>query len=872
MTNFLSKMNRFWKKGLSVALAAGLLVSVGAGGMTLAADEALTAAPIFAETASAPFLLTEKGEARASVYLGEGAGEIAATALAELTDTVERISGAVLPRAETLPDEDLCIVLATPETSPEIVSLFADDLAWLGDSDGFAVRRAGNRLYILGACEKGVLNGVYDFLEENCGILWTRGDDALGTLYTERATLKAANTDYREQSPFAFRGWNSCGQGAGGKHHTDTATRWFDGRTKLNARVGGFKGDIDTFVADDGYAYTVNGLIPFGTGVTLNVDEYFDEHPDYFMTDAQGNPWKNQWSSNLNFYNMEAAEALAQELCDYAHENNLQYIGYSQSDNQHFCMFVDGVDLATQPFTVDGVTVTPDMDNYKSTVYWNFVNHAARKLYELDPNLKLVSLAYIYAEYAPAIDIEDNIIIQFAPIQGDDHNPIQTSRYNEQVKKNLEDWAAKTKNIVVYNYYACLPCTIYSRPIAAKVQQDLQWYAELGILGVTPEGGVDSAPGYDNYDAWSMNHLYYWLMNELFWDPYADLDALAVKFCDAAYGNGSKYMQEYYRLIQEGWDANDDMVWYITGGDTYIKKYIIDAGNADAVMTALNRALSMANGELERTRIRLIRDITEEQIEKWSLFEPEDGAAYYTSLGRDVLTAEENLSVTEGPWSEIRPLTVFKGQELEDCFRDVEVRLMWDTKNVYVAYKIPNDKIGTDANPYDKIAPMSEFDAWFKDSPEFNETYLVGNMTNLSDHHAFYSDAADQILQYDAGASFHAGPYDWASYSRQVVGAKPSESYWMNVLVIPFETLGVDYRSAVLGGTFIANIYDKSYSDSIYYGWCGANVWSTSSFRLIEMVGGPGRTASKPAASTAPADFDFNRLPALKAPLEAIEK
>lgn len=35
-------------------------------------------------------------------------------------------------------------------------------------------------------------------------------------------------------------------------------------------------------------------------------------------------------------------------------------------------------------------------------------------------------------------------------------------------------------------------------------------------------------------------------------------------------------------------------------------------------------------------------------------------------------------------------------------------------------------------------------------------------------------------------------------------------------------------------------IFDKSYSDSIYYGWCGANVWSTSSFRRIEMVGGPG--------------------------------
>lgn len=791
--------------------------------------------------------LTENGEAKAEIYLGAGSNAIDDTALKEMQDVVAMISGAALPRAEALRDDVLQIILATPDTFPELSTLFPDDLAWIGDSDGFAVRQIDNKVYIFGNQSKGMLNGVYDFLEENCGILWTRGVDELGTLYTEQPTLTISNCDYREKSPFAVRGWNSCGQGASGRHHSDTATRWFDGRTKLNARVGGFKGDIDTFVAEDGYAYTVNGLAPFGPGVTLYVDEYFDEHPDYYMTDTKGNPWKNQWGSNLNFYNMEAAEALALELVEYGHQNNIEYVGYSQSDNQHFCMIVDGVDLATQPFTVDGVTVTPEMDNYKSTVYWNFVNHAARKVKELDPNMKIVSLAYIYAEYAPAIDIEDNIVIQFAPIQGDDHLPIETSANNASVKKNLEDWAEKTKNIVVYNYYGCLPCEIYSRPIAEKVQQDLQWYIELGLMGVTPEGGVDSAPGYPNYNAWSMNHLYYWQMNELFWDPYADLDALTVKFCDAAYGKGSEYMQEYYRLIQSGWDKYDDMVWYISGGDTYIKKFIIDAGIADQVKAALENAFNTAEGETEKKRIDLIRKTINEQIEKWANFESEDGYAYYSGLGKETLTAEENLSVTEGPWSEVKPLTVFKGQELEDCFRDVEVRLIWDEENVYVAYKIPNEKIGTDENPYDKITDMSEYDNWFKNSPEFNETYLCGNMTNMGDHHAFYSDAKDQTLQYDAGAAFHARPYEWESHSRQIAEGEPSQRYWMNVLVIPFDMLGVNYKSAVLGGTFISNINDQSYSSSIYYGWCGANVWSTSSFRLIEMVGGPEDAADKQA-------------------------
>ena len=854
-----------WKKGSALLLAVGLMASGSISSLAATAKDSVidiplqqigegeaskeetttsktTSSPLSTPTSdpqSSQLFLTENGEPRAEIYLGEGSNAIDDTALKEMQDTVAMISGATLPRAEALKDEGLQIVLATPDTLPEISTLFADDLAWIGDSDGFAIRQIDNKVYIFGSQSKGMLNGVYDFLEENCGILWTRGVEELGTLYTEQPTLTVTNCDYREKSPFAFRGWNSCGQGATGVHHTDTATRWFDGRTKLNARVGGFKGDIETFVADDGYAYTINGLTPFGAGVTLNVDEYFDEHPDYFITDTKGNPWKNQWSSNLNFYNMEAAEALALELVEYGHKNNIQYVSYSQSDNQHFCMIVDGVDLATQPFTVDGVTVTPDMDNYKSTVYWNFVNHAARKVKELDPDMKIVSLAYIYAECAPAIDIEDNIIIQFAPIQGDDHLPIQTSANNASVKKNLEDWSKLTKNIVVYNYYACLPCEIYSRPIAEKVQKDLQWYAELGLKGVTPEGGVDSAPGYPNYNAWSMNHLYYWLMNELFWNPYADLDALTVKFCDAAYGKGSAYMQEYYRLIQQGWDMYDDMVWYISGGDTYIKKFIIDAGVADQVIAALDNAYNAAEGEVEKKRIDLIRQTVIEQIDKWANYEAEEGYAYYSDLGKEVLTAEENLSVTEGPWSEITPLTVFKGQELEDCFRDVEVRLMWDTENVYVAYKIPNEKIGTEENPYDKISPISEFDSWFKNSPEFNETYLCGNMTNLNDHHAFYSDAKDQTLLYDAGATFHARPYEWESHSRQIADGDPSERYWMNVLVIPFETLGVNYQSAVLGGTFISNISDQSYSDSIYYGWCGANVWSTSSFRLIEMVGGP---------------------------------
>lgn len=95
----------------------------------------------------------------------------------------------------------------------------------------------------------------------------------------------------------------------------------------------------------------------------------------------------------------------------------------------------------------------------------------------------------------------------------------------------------------------------------------------------------------------------------------------------------------------------------------------------------------------------------------------------YCDEGKQALISDENLSVTQGPWSKIQPLTVFKGQELEDCFRDLEVRLMWDKDNVYIAYKIPNEKIGTQEDPYTNISPLLSDGSWWQGAtPEFMET------------------------------------------------------------------------------------------------------------------------------------------------------
>ncbi len=129
---------------------------------------------------------------------------------------------------------------------------------------------------------------------------------------------------------------------------------YFEARNKIN--MGG--DEIGTQIID-GVKYNLAGSIINSGTATLWIDKYFDEHPEYFMTDKFGEPLRSQYGSNLNFYSMEAAEALAAELIALSEKQGSNIVDHGIQDNQHFCMIVDDgeggkVDLASLPPAVLG--------------------------------------------------------------------------------------------------------------------------------------------------------------------------------------------------------------------------------------------------------------------------------------------------------------------------------------------------------------------------------------------------------------------------------------------------------------------------------------------------------------------------------------
>ena len=98
------------------------------------------------------------------------------------------------------PTDALSIVIGTPDSHPQLAELFPEDITWLttleeedgrhwGD-DGFAVRQKDGKIYIFGANAVGSLNGVYDFIEDNMGVLWIKTTED-GIIYDAMPTLTA---------------------------------------------------------------------------------------------------------------------------------------------------------------------------------------------------------------------------------------------------------------------------------------------------------------------------------------------------------------------------------------------------------------------------------------------------------------------------------------------------------------------------------------------------------------------------------------------------------------------------------------------------------------------------------------------------------
>ena len=725
---------------------------------------------------------------------------------------------------------------ASKKALGENLKSFESDLK---NTDGFAVCRAKNDFYILSHKASGVYYGAHDFLEKNTGVLWPRGADdyAVDFLPLGENGIEISVYDYAEKSPFVIRAWNMCGIGSEGKQHLDDGTAICFAKNKQS---GTFHVVSESWKK---HGLRGNGVVAGGVN---NIDDLIDVHPEYFMTDIEGGPKHAIHESFINYYNQDVAKEVAKRFVEFLKDKDGDDIyELIMPDNPYFCMKKNGVELSAMPFTTDdGNTVLPTDENYKSTVYFNYMNRVVKEINKLRPNTYLMTFAYIYSEPVPATKIDEHLIVSLAPIMTNEkYSYIDESGANKKIENNIRLWSQVCETLCIYAYWNSFKGTIYTRPILRQIQEDLLWFEKLGVYGLTPEGKLDCSI-VENMDArqkgsrvfFDMNEACTWVMNKLMWDPRLDIDELLTHYAKVVYKETAKEFLDYYYLIEQGFDSADSFVWYPTGGDVYILQFIVNAGIKDKVLELIHKALDKSTTPTVRSRWTSICEVLDREIKKYADFVKEDGSILQVKEGVDILS-QEALDYKNNPdsiWNKTVPMKVLRDystMEFYDKKANFECRMLFDGKVWYIGYSIEDDQIQEtiiDTNGHLRIVRE---DGSRVDS--YAETYIGGNVFNQSVYYGYISG-----FQPKAGGQFYEN--DGSPKNKKVDGLKDyyfvktasekEKRYYFHVQAVPLTALRVTESDFKPYGSFVyyTDRYDRA-------GWMGFGLWSKQNFQAFEI-------------------------------------
>ena len=789
--------------------------------------------------------LTKNGNPEATICVALDADPLIEQAAIELTEGVKLISGAELEtlRGKVAPKGKPTIYLTTFEENSTIQKKFPKDYENLWATDGFGIRRVGEDIYIYSHEAAGVYYGVHSLMEENAGIIWTRGKRGWEQLYRRNGSIRIRKYNYCEKSPFPFRGWHACGRGEEGTH-LDAATMKCFAKNKNNCR----------FYAYDPQ-YKKHGIKPLGVFLygANYIDEWLDTHPEYFMATIEGKALKSKekgFASHVNYYNRGAAEAMANKIISVLAkqpEYQESVVHLLIPDDPYFYMIENGVCLCEQPFTTDdGNTVQPTDENYKSTVFFNYVNRVAKHVVKVYPKCKIMPLAYMYGEAAPSTKISNAVIVGIAPILTNDKEPYigDKSGSNKRIAENIRKWSKKCDNLSIYNYWMSFRGNYYSRPIAKVVKKNLLWYKELGIKGLIPEGMLDLANvNPDGKHAfYDLNEMYIWICNKLMWNPNENIKKLERKYCDLAYGKASKAMQKYYASIQKGWDKGKSYVFWATGGDVYIKQFILKAGVKAKVLCALQKATEQADTLEAKARVQAIREIMQTQIEKYAALKDETAIATYCKDGIERVFADATQDFENNEknvWNTAKKIELLKCYiTLKDYPAEAKfnARMLWDKEYLYIGFCVHDDKLAPfdGDNIFTDTRPLMRTDGTQVES--YTETYIGGNMLNMSEYYGYFSGTFIK-----RGAEFYRNvgapvAMDRPERYKEIFTAHyhedPAKRYYFHVQAISLRDLGVVWKDAKPYGSFV--YYTDRFGRA---GWKGNGLWCKDSFSEFVLDG-----------------------------------
>lgn len=585
---------------------------------------------------------------------------------------------------------------------------FPDDTKWLADTDGFAVRRRGNDVYVFGVKPRGVIYGVFALLERNSDIIWPRYNPDFEAIWTPNPRLSLKQTDFRSKPTFALR---HISVGQKGYRFQEWLTR-----NGLNSEVYLHTG-LDYLFWERGAPATYSHSHLGWLGDAKDKDQTL-----YPMIDGKRDlsHWRQPCYTHPETPTIIAANIrkALKLIPDQPVENITSII----ADNWGVC----ACPRCMEPIKLtDGTTLAPkspysEKDSlFFSTRNFMMLNAVAENLARDYPNLKLVTHAYIFTAEPPLVKLHPMIVPQFAAYPtknsrfpllddpGDADGPMDQA---EKWKQRFLAWGKlHPHGLGYFGYYYTPGYNALSDTAAA----DYSALAKQGAVFVHTEGyDTDGASA----NMWDADGVEKWIITRLMWDPNQDPAALRNAYIEKVYREAAPEMKSFYALINRVWhDKNIKLfVNCHSSAQNLFTELLVKPGiekEAHALLTAAvaaaqepktkaltQRALAQFE-QLRGTLGRLIIPLVQESSIEWH----ESASTHW----------QKALKINE-----FKKVSDWRNYDKTPADHATEARLMHDGKNLYIRVSAEDD------DPAKIIAPPLAETERFPNGDRFEFIYL----------------------------------------------------------------------------------------------------------------------------------------------------
>jgi len=457
-------------------------------------------------------------------------------------------------------------------------------------AEEWSIENIGPNINIKGGYPRGILYGVYDFLERFAGCHWFAEDTevipqkpdisipvpliitgkpafARRTIYSPSFYAKDSKGYDRQQLFLARQRRGECA--------------CYGGRFEY-----GSPRDNHTF-----YTYS-QGLPDSG-----------------FSLSAEGkriHPVGNAGPGQICFSSSVVRQHFIRKLHEYIKQDRLK----AKAEHRPYPIFYD-ISVNDNSSTCHCVHCRELAKKYgESGLVLDFVNAIAQSVEKEYPDIFITTLAYGPAVNVPQnIRANDNVIVRLA-LLGQELRINETSRdtlrsllypTNANVLKTMKAWNAYVKHMAIWDYWNYCADIIYPYTNVSSLSPNFKEYKKLGFMNIFAQAELGNRK---DFSPCSFYDLRNYVASRLMLDPNQDDRVIIREFMQTYYGAAAKPMEEYLDYLEKRMATGNIQLGLIYP----TRQPWIDAEFFDHVDVLLDRAeTAVKNNQLQRMHVKLER-------------------------------------------------------------------------------------------------------------------------------------------------------------------------------------------------------------------------------------------------------------------------